>query len=133
MTTLYYSEFRSKDGYNYRIEILKDFIGSSQEIKLMATPIKIDWPDVDKVAPIHKSRATLSLYSDTDSKFTGLYTTVVGAVKLRVLRDGVLYWSGTMDTELYEEPYSFKSGYAVSITFSDIAPLSRYKWAGTGI
>lgn len=133
MTTLYYSEFRSKDGYDYRIEILKDFIGSAQEIKLMATPIKIDWPDVDKVAPIHKSRATLSLYSDTDSKFTGLYTTVVGAVKLRVLRDGVLYWSGTMDTEQYEEPYSYKQGYAVSITFSDLAPLGRSKWSGTGI
>lgn len=133
MTLKYYSDFISSDGHAYRVEILKDFIGSAEEVTLMADPITIEWQDVDKIKPIHKSRATVRLFSNTDRRFIDLYTSVVGSVLLRVTRDNVIYWSGTMDTEQYEEPYSFKSGYAVNITFSDFAPLDRFKWGNTGI
>jgi hypothetical protein len=39
-----------------------------------------------------------------------------------------LYWSGTLDTEFYEEPYAYEKDYIVELTFSDFAILDRIKW-----
>ena len=49
-----------------------------------------------------------------------------------VLRDGALYWSGTLDPELYEEPFAYKTDYGVEITFADMAVLERLNWNKAG-
>ena len=41
--------------------------------------------------------------------------------------------SGVLDTELYEEPYTWVSDYEVAVTFSDLAVLDRLKWSGEGL
>lgn len=44
-----------------------------------------------------------------------------------------LYWSGYLDTETYEEPYSMANGYDVSLTFSDFGVLDRLKSELVGV
>ena len=92
------------------------------------SPLTIEWNEADKIEPIQGSKATLTLASDTDRKFIDLYSVEAGAIRLDVYRASALYWSGTLDTELYEEPYSYKDNYDVQITFSDFAVWDRLKW-----
>lgn len=92
----------------------------------------IRWNSVDKIEPVQGSSATLVLASNTDRKFIDLYTIEARAVRLDVYRNGTRYWSGTLDTELYEEPYSYLKDYDVTLTFSDFAVLDRLKWTRTG-
>lgn len=132
----YYSEFNDNIGHSYRIEILEeaDSAFSPQEITLSAdNPVTIEWHTIEKTDNIMSSACTLNLNSDSDRQFIDLYKIEIGAVRLDVYRDGELYWSGTLDTELYEEPYSYQKNYDVQITFSDFAILERKEFALTGI
>lgn len=56
-----------------------------------------------------------------------------GTIRLDILRNGALYWSGTLDTELFEEPYSYKDRYITTVTFSDFAVLDRMDWQDRGV
>ena len=47
-------------------------------------------------------------------------------------RDDVLYWSGTLDTEAYEEPFSYENEYEVKLTFSDFSLLDRMNFSLRG-
>lgn len=133
----YSDSFYSQSGVVWRVDILQEGYGGTQPVKLDfptgETPLEISWGETDKIDPVQASSATLKIISDTDRQFVDLYTVEVGAVRLDVYRNGSLYWSGTLDTELYEEPYSSKDGYNVSLTFSDFAPLDRLDWAGSGL
>ena len=50
-----------------------------------------------------------------------------------VYRDGVLYWSGLLDAEFYEEPYEKAANYPVSLKFSDFGVLNRLKYDLAGM
>ena len=128
----YYREFKSREDNLYRIEILQDGSYSAQEVVLADNPVVIDWGNVDKLEPVMSSSATLRLVSMTDRQFVDMYTVEATAIMLNVYRNGSLYWSGTLDTELFEEPYSMLDRYVTELTFSDFAPLSRLKWQMTG-
>lgn len=107
--------------------------GTGEEVLFPAdSPLVIEWSPTDKIEPLCPSCATLKLISDKDRRFVELYAVDVTAVRLDVYRAGTLYWSGMLDTELYEEPYSFPDGYEVTLTFSDFAPLERLKWQQQG-
>lgn len=133
----YWGEFRSIYGTLYRIEILQEDHGTP----FTAEPIgfaydeaaTIEWCDVDKLDPVQGSCLTLTLDSDSDRKFLDLYTIEVGTIRADVYRDGALYWSGLLDPELYEEPFSRKQDYDVSVSFSDFAVLDRKSWEGRGV
>jgi hypothetical protein len=132
----YYSEFRSIKGVAWRVEILQEAASaySAERIRLSGdSPLAIEWNEVDKIDTIQTSKATLTLASDSDRKFIDLYSVEAGAIRLAVYRGDVLYWAGTLDTELYEEPYSYRDNYDVRITFSDFAILDRLKWDMTGL
>jgi hypothetical protein len=127
----YYSEFRSIRGVTWRIEILQEAAGAfvPEAIRLSGeSPLTIEWNEVDKIEPIQASKATLTLASDSDRKFIDMYSVEAGTIRLDIFREGALYWSGTLDTELYEEPYSYSDNYDVQITFGDFAILERLKW-----
>lgn len=128
----YYAEFKSREDDLYRIEILQDGSYAAQEVVLAANPVTIDWGNVDKLEPVMSSSATLRLVSMTDRQFVDMYTVEATSIRLNIYRDGSLYWSGTLDTELFEEPYSMLDRYVTELTFSDFAPLSRLKWQMTG-
>ena len=130
----YKSRFKDIDQTMYNIEIWQesDNAFAVEDIVLAREAITIEWSKRDKLEPIRSSAATLRILCQSDRKFTDLYTVAVKTVRLDIYRAGSLYWSGTIDTELYEEPYSISKGYVVSLTFSDFAVLSRIKWGGSG-
>ena len=129
----YEDGFNSLDGIAYRVEIWQEgYTGSVQSIAFSPKPLVLKWSETDKLAPVQSSSATLRLFSDTDRQFLDLYTVKAGAVRMDVYRDGQLYWSGTLDPELYEEPYSYKERYTVELTFSDFAILDRIPWSERG-
>ena len=133
LTKRYEDGFNSLDGIAYRVEIWQEgYTGSVQSIAFSSKPLVLKWAETDKLAPVQSSSATLRLFSDTDRQFLDLYTVKAGAVRMDVYRDGQLYWSGTLDPELYEEPYSYKERYTVELTFSDFAILDRIPWSERG-
>ena len=118
---------------SYRFEIWQEgFTGNPTEIAVTDDPLTIEWTETDKLEPVQSSNAKLQLYSDNDRQFVDLYTVKAGSVRLDVYRDGSLYWSGTLDPELYEEPFAYKTDYGVELTFSDLAILDRLNFTGTG-
>lgn len=146
----YWGEFTSREGTFWRVEIHQEWTEegnipantAAQEVFFPAdSPLVIEWQSTEKYEPVQASSATLKLISDTDRQFTSLYTVTPASVRLDVFRkelqgntmNWVLYWSGTLDTELYEEPYSYKSGYDVSLAFSDFGILSRLDFNLSGL
>jgi hypothetical protein len=125
----YYGEFKSKSGALVRCEILQHTDGIAFVPKVITfpadEPLIIEWKETDKLEPIQSSTASLKLVSVTDRQFVDMYSIEVGTIRLDVYKDGELYWSGTLDPELYEEPYSYLNEYEVTLTFSDFAILDR--------
>ena len=70
-------------------------------------PLVIEWKHTDKHEVICGSTATLTVTSPGDRTYEDLYTIAPGSIRLDVLRNGLLYWSGTLDPEFYEEPYAY--------------------------
>lgn len=130
----YKSRFCDINKIQYDIEIWQDAekAFTVEEITLVREAVIIEWTKQDKLEPIRSSAVTLQILCQSDRKFIDLYTVAVKTVRLNIYRAGSLYWSGTIDTELYEEPYYTPKGYVVSLTFSDFAVLSRIKWNKTG-
>ena len=96
-------------------------------------PLLIEWPSTKKESVLCSSRATLKLLSPGDRTYVDLWSEEVGAVRLDVLKSDLLYWSGVLDAEFYEEPYSTPDGYEVCLTFSDFGLLGRVPYGLTGM
>ena len=45
----------------------------------------------------------------------------------------ILYWAGTLDPELFEEPYAYKDRYITEMSFVDFAPLEYVYWEEKGL
>lgn len=131
----YSGSFLSGMGVIWKVDILQEGYGGTEPGKLTFpadTPLEFTWGATDKYVPVQSSSATLKIVADSDRQYVDLYAVEVGSVRLDVYRNGSLYWSGCLDTELYEEPYSRAAHYDVVLTFSDLAALDRVKWSGTG-
>jgi hypothetical protein len=136
MYTLYKGTFCSEDNvlYDVEIECKDNSLAKAGELLFSAdTPVEIEWAEVDKFEPVQGSSMTLTLVSETDRKYVGLYTIEPGTIRANIYRDGKLYWSGMLDPELYEEPYSYKTNYTVQFTFSDFGILERLEWEKEGL
>lgn len=131
----YYREFKDAENATYRVELWQEAEEEyiPQEVMLAADPVVIEWGEVTKLDPVMGSGATLKLISMSDRQFVDLYTVEIGAIRMIVYRNGQLYWSGTIDTELYEEPYSQKNRYVTEVTFSDFGALERISWQERGL
>ena len=133
MQLRYKGGFYSLNNTLYEIEIYQEgYSGDVTDIAFCSDPLVIEWPEVDKIEPVQSSNATLQLYCDSDRQFVDLYTIEAGSVRMDVYRDGELYWSGTLDPELYEEPFAYMNNYGVELTFADVAILDRLSWDKTG-
>lgn len=130
----YYSAFKSIGKVDWRIEIYQesDSIPIPERVEMTDEPLEIEWSETDKFDPIQSSCATINLISMDDRQFVDLYSINPENVRLDVYRNNSLYWSGLIDPELYEEPYSYRDRYVVSITFSDFAILERLDWQRKG-
>ena len=129
----YEGGFISIAGTHYRFEIWQEgWSGGSSDIAVTSDPLTIEWSETDKLEPVQSSNTKLTLYSDDDRQFVDLYTVQAGSIRLDIYREDVLYWSGTLDPELYEEPFAYKTDYGVELTFSDLSMLDRLNWQETG-
>lgn len=133
----YEGEFLSRKGVIWRAEIWQEaevqfpIVG---ELQFPAeSPLTIEWAHTDKEEVICGSTASLTIVSPGDRTYEDLYSVQPGRVRMDVYRNGNLYWSGTLDPEFYEEPYSSYKEYDVQLTFSDFGILDRYKYSMTGV
>jgi len=133
----FYGETVSVKGRIIRAEIWKEKTDTdtwtAEEMELSEDPFVIEWDDKDKTDPVKTSHATLTLNSETDRKYIELYSIKWDDARLDIYIDGVLYWSGMLDPEVYEEPYSYEKNYDVILTFSDLAGLDRKNFSGSGL
>lgn len=125
----YRGTMASRAGVVTEVRILTEgWTGAVSEVRFAGEePIVIEWGEKEIEDAIHGSVATLKLMSEGDRTLAGLYTIKAGETAVEIDRGGVAYWRGTIDAELYEEPYSEASDYEVTITASDLGMLDRVK------
>ena len=132
----YQGEFFSVAGVLWRVEIVQDAdvpYPAVAELRFPAeTPLVFEWAETDKLEPVQGSAATLEIVSKVNRQYKDLYTVEAGSIRMDAYRDDVLYWSGTLDTEAYEEPFSYENEYEVKLTFSDFSLLDRMNFSLRG-
>lgn len=133
----YYIEHVSTEGHIVRAEIFQEATEGFEVEQLCIgegdDPLILEWAQTDKIAPVQGSTATLRVNSPTDRQLL-LFGSIIKAcdVRLDIYRDNVLWWSGTLDSEPYTEPYTDRDGYDVQLDFSDFGVLNRIPWSRTG-
>ncbi len=124
--------FYSREGVKWEVRILREQAhapGTVGELMLAGDePLVIEWDERGKEEPICGSTATLKVISPGDRTYIDLYTEEPGGIMLDVLKQDQLYWSGTLDPEMYEEPYAMLDSYEVQLTFSDLGILDRLSY-----
>lgn len=131
----YYHNFVAADDAAYRVEIWRDSAATleAEEIEIAADGVTIEWAEAKKIEdPVQGSSATLRLISLRDRQFYDLFAVDYGEVMLHIYRDGAIYWTGTLDPELFEEPYAYKDTYITEATFADLAMLDYRYWERHG-
>jgi len=130
-------EFVSVAGVVWRAEILQEADRAFATVRALEfdadEPLTIEWGNKSKEEVICGSIAALKIISPGDRTYEDLYSIEIGRIRLDVYRNNALYWSGTIDTEFYEEPYEQANGYTVSLTFSDFGVLDRLKFDLVGM
>lgn len=128
----YAGEFLSRAGVVWRVEILQEADQAFATIGALTfearEPLVIEWKKTDKEEVLCGSTATIRVESPGDRTYEDLYTIEVGKIRMDVYRAGLLYWSGALDPEFYEEPYERLANYPVSLTFSDFGIFDRLKY-----
>ncbi|RGN33870.1 hypothetical protein [Bacteroides oleiciplenus] len=133
----YSGEFFSRKNVIWKVNIYQEASAPFMSVGALRfpaeTPLVIEWDHADKEEVICGSTASLVVISPSDRTYEDLYIIKPGSIRLEVLRSGSLYWSGTLDPEFYEEPYSSFNEYEVNLTFSDFGILDRlaYNLSGT--
>jgi hypothetical protein len=129
--TIYRGSFLSVAGVTWKVEIqtVSETVTDIKELTFDGDePVKIDWSVEDKETVICASSATIIIESPGDRTYAHLYTIKPGNVRCQIYRNDVLYWTGCLDPEQYEEPYERADKYNVTLTFSDFGILSRLKY-----
>ncbi len=96
------------------------------------SPVSIEWDEAAPEDVTEGSTATLRLISPSFQYFSDLYTVDPLGVTVEICADGVAVWRGSLEPELFEEPYATARGYTVELTFADFAPMERSEFAGSG-
>ena len=133
----YMGEFASVAGVAWRVEVWQEADTAFSVVGGLEfpadAPLVIEWGNKSKEEVICGSVATLKIISPGDRTYEDLYSIEAGRVRMDVYRNTLLYWSGCMDTEFYEEPYETLNGYEVTLTFSDFGILDRLKYDLSGM
>ena len=131
----YSGTFGSNNGVLWKVCIMQESESAFavKELRFpFEEPLLIEWGETSKEDVIVSSTATLRVISPGDRTYADLYSIEVGRIRLDVYREGLLYWSGCLDPEFYEEPYTSNSDYEVEFTFSDFGILDRLKYRLSG-
>lgn len=108
-----------------------NFYTAGEIVEGAFSPLVISRTREDQTDPMYTGVATLTVWSDTDSKFLHL-TQETDAVMLYVWARGNyiyhnLIFSGVLDTSQYTEPYNKRDRYFVELTFQEYGQLKRTK------
>lgn len=132
----YRGEFYDLPGTVWRCDILQEAVSAFQEVGELDFPatgqLQIEYPSTELEEPVCSSTAKLTIVSPADRSYLDLYSIKPGQIRLDVYRAGVLFWSGMLDPEFYEEPYEKGKNYDVSLTFSDFGILDRIPYDLSG-
>lgn len=121
-------------GDSYRIDIIDTeltIVGAKPEVVTIIS-VNLKRKSIDKVDAIHSGSLSLELLSVRDMQFFDLYTSNQYKYIIKVYRNEGLFWSGHIDSEVYEEPYNYSERYPVLITASDFGLLKRNKLQNNG-
>jgi hypothetical protein len=133
----YRGEFLSRAGVKWRVDILQDAEKAFEAVGDLTfeadEAVIIQWDEKPKNDVICGSTATIRLESPGDRTYEDLYTIEPGSIRADIYRNDVIYWSGALDPEFYEEPYEKAANYTVSLTFSDFGILGRKKYTADGM
>ena len=133
----YRGEFVSRAGVAWRIDIMQEADAAFDSIGVLTfeadETLLLEWEEKSKEEVLQGCMATLHLESPGDRTYEDLYTIEVGRIRMDVYRNEVLYWSGTLDAEFYEEPYEKAANYPVGLKFSDFGVLGRLKYDLAGM
>lgn len=134
--TRYQGEFLDIKGNVWKACIQQDVSASFESIGILDfsadSSLEIEWSECSQEESIAGSSATLRLNSPDDRTYLDLYSIDICAFRLLVYRNNALYWSGTLDPEFSEEPYSSGKNYEVQLTFSDFGVLDRIPYGLSG-
>lgn len=137
MYVRYEGSFLSHEGVTWTARIMQEADEAFTEVGELEfpadTPLEIEWDSAAKEEPVCGSTATLTLISPGDRTYLDLYSITPGQIRLDVYREDILYWSGCLDPEFYEEPYAYGDSYEVSFTFSDFGILERLSYNLSGL
>jgi|WetSurMetagenome_2_1015567.scaffolds.fasta_scaffold31651_2 hypothetical protein len=133
----YTGTFYSRKNVKWTTDIMQDadaaFV-AAESLQFPANePLTIEWGETSKEDVLCGSTATLKILSPGDRTYQDLYTIEPGKIRLDVYRNDELYWSGALDPEFYQEPYSDTSDYEVGLTFSDFGIFDRLKYNMAGM
>lgn len=107
--------------------------GSVSDLTFEVDALQIEWEEKSKEEVLQGSTCTIRIESPGDRTYIGLYTIKPGEIGVNIYRDDVLYWTGCLDPEFYEEPYERLKNYPVELTFTDFGILDRLKYNATGL
>lgn len=138
MHEIYRGEFVSREkDVRWTVAILQEAASAPSKIGQLEfpaeEPLLIEWDETSKEDVLCGSTATLKIISPGDRTYAGLYTIKAGSIGIRIEKDGVLYWVGTLDPEFYEEPYTDNQDYEVELTFSDFGIFERLQYNLAGM
>lgn len=130
----YYAEFYDRNDTKWRVEVMQESESAYTpvEVELAADPVKLEWSEVEKFDPVRGCGATLRLISMADRQFYDMYSVEYGVIELNLYRNESLFWAGTLDPELFTEPYSYFDRYVTELTFVDFAVGEYSVWDGEG-
>lgn len=128
MNRVYYNEFKGLDGVLNRVEILSEVSGIDEYVKTGKSPFVLRYADVMKLDPVHTAQATIHLISQYDFQFISLHTDDMQGYRVDFYRGGILFWTGWLDSELYNEVLSKSSPYEVEFSASDFNITERLKY-----
>lgn len=140
LARIHTGKFVSVEGVTWQVDILRVYDpyedeepGTPGELTFPADePLVIEWPERGKEEAVCGSSCTLRIVSPGDRTYVGLYTEKAAEIFIEVYRNGSLWWTGSLDTEQYEEPYESLDDYEVTLTFSDFGVLDRQKFGMEG-
>lgn len=104
--TKYYTEFKDINEKTYRIEIKQDnYSGTATELVCTSSPFIVEYKVSGMLyEPSRFSTAKLTLF--TSDYLSELFTTSYQQLKINLLKDGSVVWTGFINPEIYTQDYS---------------------------
>jgi hypothetical protein len=127
----YFIEYDDIHENTTRIEIADTkYLGSPIELTAGEVPLLIDLESgATKFEPVRGSGGSIGVLSSDNFQLRDLFTDDIFQFPVTVKKNGVTFWNGYINSEIYSEDYSMSSNYGVSLEVNDgLTLLNRLKF-----